>query len=111
MNNTTQLTCPFCKNRLYAKRSGFVCKNHKCSFYWKLGGWSCFESNPKIWVYSDTSIDKHIAWDRSHNYPPRKENISKRHVSAMLAALHHDSELCFVIPERYCSSGSEEVLQ
>ena len=111
MNNTTQLTCPICKNRLYRRKSGLVCKNHMCSLYWKGGGWSCFESNPKIWIYTDNLNDKHVAWDIKHNYSPRKAKISKRHVLAVIKALHNNAELCFVIPERYCSSGSEEVLQ
>lgn len=107
MNNTTPLTCPLCKNRLYQRKSGTVCKNHTCFLYWKMAGWSCFENNPKIWIYTDKLNDKHVAWDIKHNYPPRKANISKRHVSGMLQSLSADKDLCFVIPGKYCT----EVMQ
>ena len=29
--------CDYCKNKLYKRKSGYVCKNWHCAFYWKYG--------------------------------------------------------------------------
>lgn len=29
--------CPKCGNRLYWRKHGGVCKNHKCEYYWVSG--------------------------------------------------------------------------
>lgn len=37
-----EMECPVCKHKLFKKAVGLVCKNWKCSLYWKL---------KKGWVY------------------------------------------------------------
>ena len=96
--NTPPLTCPLCKNRLYWRKSGWVCKNHTCSLYWKGGGWSCFESNHKLWIYTDSQNEQDTRWDILHGYPPRKTTIAKRHIIGMKKAFKKDEDLCFVFP-------------
>lgn len=101
--------CPLCNNRLYLKKCGLVCKNFKCSLYWKLGGWYLKDSDYSLWQYTNNDIDKGIAWDIRHGYPPRKEKINERHINAMYEALRVDENLCFIIPLRYYSPDSEVV--
>lgn len=94
--------CPLCGNRLYSKKCGLVCKNHQCSFYWKLGGWCLRNLGSSVWQYTDNCLDAQIRWDKAHGYPPRKEKIHERHLAAMFLALQKDENLCFIIPLRFC---------
>ena len=96
--------CPLCDNRLYPKKYGCGCKNHKCKNFWKLSGWVLQNS---IWVYQDNGYDRNARWDRKHGYSPRKFELPERHVAAMLLMLKTDENLCFVIPEKYCQCNSE----
>ena len=109
MNEGNSPRCPLCNNRLYPKKCGLVCKNFKCSLYWKLGGWCLKDSDYSLWQYTDNWLDKQIRWDKAHGYPPLHRKINERHIDAMHAALRKDENLCFVIPLKYHSPDSEVV--
>ena len=109
MSNNPTLHCPLCNRKLVQKKSGYVCKNPTCNFYWKLGGWSLITPGSLVWAYTDNNADKHICWDKAHGYPPRKEKIRERHFDAMNEALRKNEDLCFIIPLRYCLPDSEVV--
>lgn len=98
--------CPVCNNRLYPKKCGYVCENHRCLFYWKRdGGWCLHDS---VWYYRDRCIDQIIAWDKKHPmfyYHPIEPKIPKRHHEAMDAALRKNGGLHFIIPTRVQSNG------
>lgn len=100
--------CPVCSCRLYPKRNGLACLNHKCVLHWKLGGWAFRDS---AWYYSDNISDRQAAWDIRHGYTPRNVKIHRRHFNAMLTALEKVEDIVFVIQVKHCGFENEGVLE
>lgn len=61
-NKQPRLWCPFCpvcRDRLYTRKEGFACKNHRCPLYHKRStGWIL--SRIGIWVYQDKRVLRNI---------------------------------------------------
>ena len=50
--NNQPLHCPVCRLKLYKRKDGSVCKNHRCPLFHKCGaGWIL--SPLGIWFYQD----------------------------------------------------------